>query len=113
MGYTRENDCVGCPQGCVHCGRGRDYKAYFCDGCGEYFRSMSADVAYEHDKGIYCEECYKKLFTSKICDDMDESKCARCEYEAEELYHVDGEWICEQCLLDGADKFDLEAEEFE
>ena len=41
---------------------------------------------------------------SKICDDMDEEVYAQCEDEAEELFDVDGEWICERCLEELAEK---------
>ena len=30
-----ESDCVGCPHGCVNCGRNRDYIEYECDICHE------------------------------------------------------------------------------
>lgn len=40
-----ENDCVGCPQGCIGCGQDRT-PHYYCDVCGE-----------ETDGEDICEEC--------------------------------------------------------
>lgn len=51
-----ENDCVGCPQGCINCGR-------------------------KHTPHWYCDRC-------------------DAEVDEGELYKVDGEQICEECLLD-------------
>lgn len=34
MARYRENDCVGCPQGCIHCGRD-GYIVIVCDKCGQ------------------------------------------------------------------------------
>lgn len=45
-----ENYCVGCPQGCIHCGREVDVEVVYCDVCGD-----SDDVMYEYDGMDYCE----------------------------------------------------------
>ena len=45
-----ENECVGCPQGCIHCGRDNT-KHLYCDLCG-------AD----------CEELYV-LYGQELCED--------------------------------------------
>ena len=55
-----ENDCVGCPQGCAHCGRNVGYYVYECDECGKTI--MSEDDFYQEDGKDYCGECYSKLF---------------------------------------------------
>ena len=55
-----ENDCVGCPQGCIHCGRNVDYEVIECDECGKTIMSED-DLAKEGGKD-YCHECYDKLF---------------------------------------------------
>lgn len=53
MGLVKDNNCVGCPQGCIHCGRG-DFQYYECDGCG----NTSFDVKiYKHTNGTYCAKC--------------------------------------------------------
>lgn len=56
-----ENDCVGCPQGCIHCGNER--------------------VPY-----LYCDKCEK---------------------DAEELYKVDGEELCIDCLKQMFEKVEV------
>lgn len=50
-----ENNCVGCPQGCIHCGRSRQ-EVIKCDGyrCDEYAK-------YFIDGEDYCEECARQL----------------------------------------------------
>ena len=104
MGYTIENDCVGCPQGCIHCSRHDDYKVYYCDHCGKDF-DLNEDTIYIDSEGYdICEECYLKQFTSKICDDMDEDHCACCCGDAETLYWYDEEWRCRECVLEDADR---------
>lgn len=51
----KQNDCVGCPQGCVNCGRNNDYDVLddlICDECGE-----SADKLYVVDGKQLCANC--------------------------------------------------------
>ena len=38
MSRTIENDCVSCPDGCKHCGRGDDYILVHCDWCDDTVR---------------------------------------------------------------------------
>jgi hypothetical protein len=46
-----ENDCVGCPQGCINCGR-KYVEHFYCDKCGE------EDTLYESYNGEQlCKEC--------------------------------------------------------
>lgn len=97
MGYTWDNDCVSCER-CSNCGRG-DFKAYYCDDCDEY-----TDELYVYEKYELCWDCYKKKFVSKICDDMDDTRCTGCGNEAEELFCIDGEWMCEDCLNERAER---------
>lgn len=105
MGYEIDNDCVGCPQGCVHCGRDVDRKIYFCDECG-------TTIGYGEDLYIYegeelCWECYKSMFNEKLCDDMDDSRCEECGCEADFLYEVQpGIWLCEGCLKEMAERIE-------
>lgn len=55
-----ENWCVGCPQGCVHCGN-KHVKVYICDRCKEQI-----EVAFD---GLYtlpgyddlCRDCLLEL----------------------------------------------------
>ena len=48
-----ENDCVGCPQGCVHCGRDKTQHIY-CDRCG-----ADCEELYVFDGEELCEDCLK------------------------------------------------------
>lgn len=95
MGVRIENDCVGpCPMGCIHCGR-EHTPYYYCDEC-----QYETDELYELDGEMLCEECFLEKFTSKICDDMDDSVCESCGEEYEELYEDEDGWLCEHCLLE-------------
>ena len=51
-----ENDCVGCPQGCVHCGRDKTQHIY-CDRCG-----ADCEELYVFDGEELCEDCLKDNF---------------------------------------------------
>ena len=52
MSREWENDCVGCPQGCINCGRKEDYLVIYCDGCG-----ASNEDMYEFKGEDLCEQC--------------------------------------------------------
>ncbi len=56
------SECVGCPDGCRHCGLDR-IKVLACDNCG----SEGADI-YSVDGGEYCEECAKKIIAQEDKD---------------------------------------------
>lgn len=104
MGYKVDSDCVGCPQGCVHCGRG-EYEVYYCDKCEDYTKELFVGKNGEE----LCWDCYKDQFLSKICDDMDETKCSVCGYDWDMMYQIEGnEWVCEDCLLEMAERVDTE-----
>lgn len=49
-----ENDCVGCPQGCVHCGRKKVLHLY-CDKCRE-----EVDRLFKWDGDEWCLDCIEK-----------------------------------------------------
>lgn len=63
-----ENDCVGCPQGCIHCGRKNGYYVLddlVCDECKE-----SSDVLYSYDDEQLCLGCLlKEVDVEEINDD--------------------------------------------
>lgn len=102
MGYTWENDCVGCER-CANCGRREDYKQYYCDKCEEVSDADNPLYVGQNGEDL-CWDCYKAQYTEKICDDMDETKCAHCGNETEYMYLVDGEWMCEDCLMERAER---------
>lgn len=47
-----ENTCVGCPQGCIHCGRDGYYPIHACDRCEAEFINL-----YKWDDGELCLGC--------------------------------------------------------
>lgn len=48
-----ENDCVGCPQGCINCGR-KHTPHFYCDKCGEEFEP---EALYDYDGEMVCANC--------------------------------------------------------
>lgn len=103
MGYEIENNCVGCPQGCIRCGRDHQ-KVYFCDECGDYTEKL-----YVHKRKELCWKCYKAKFNEKFCDECDDTLCGECGMEADFLYKIEGnEWACEECLRDMAERVEIE-----
>lgn len=96
MGYRIEDDCVGCDY-CRDCGR-KHIEVRFCDKCGDYSDEWNPLYLSEDGEEL-CLDCLKGRYLSKICDDMDETRCAHCGTDAEEMFLVDGEWICEECLI--------------
>lgn len=66
--WSLENDCVGCPQGCINCGRKNDYPVLEdlrCDKCDE-----SADVLYKYEGEQLCLGCFvEKADAEEINDD--------------------------------------------
>lgn len=52
-----ENDCVGCPQGCISCGRKHSLHIY-CDRCGVDIGDP--DRLYEENGEDLCDECWEE-----------------------------------------------------
>lgn len=54
-----ESDCVGCPQGCINCGRSekKPRAEMICDECG-----YEDEVLYKVDGQEVCIDCVKKLY---------------------------------------------------
>lgn len=102
MGYRVEDDCVGCDH-CIDCGR-KHIKIHYCDVCDDDVNELFYDL----NGREVCWDCFKEQFMSKICDDMDEDRCAQCGTDAEELFQIDGEWVCNECLEELAEKVDME-----
>lgn len=50
MAREWENNCVSCPQGCIHCGREKDYEVVYCDACG-----ISEEDMYNFEDEDLCE----------------------------------------------------------
>lgn len=60
MSSYMENDCVGCPQGCIRCGREDDYWVWECDKCVKTTTEYE-DFIHEDGKD-YCSDCYDKIY---------------------------------------------------
>ena len=58
---TVQNDCVGCPQGCIHCGRDKNYVViiYECDRCKV---DSTDEPIYETQYGQLCVNCYRYFY---------------------------------------------------
>ena len=103
MGHMIENNCVGCGQGCISCGRDHE-SVFYCDECEDYTHEL-----YEYEGKELCWDCYKAKFPEKLCDDLDDTLCAECGKEAEYLYKIEGnEWCCEECLKNMAERVETE-----
>jgi len=55
------SECVGCPDGCRHCGLDR-VEVLACDNCG----AEGTDIYSVDGAGEYCEECAKKIMVQDI-----------------------------------------------
>ena len=100
MGYEWDNDCVGCER-CINCGRG-DYKAYYCDDCGNYETKLYKGLNGED----LCWDCFINQYESRVCEADEATVCANCGNEEDILYFVNGEWVCEDCLKGMTERVD-------
>ena len=91
MGFSLENKRMG-------------YIANYCDECGTFTEELFKSLKYTD----ICWECYKEQFLSKVCDDMDDTLCAECGSDAEDMFLYNGDWVCEDCLKDMAERVDTE-----
>lgn len=90
MAREWENDCVGCPQGCIGCGRQEDYLVIYCDNCGESLETM-----YEFKGEDLCEACLFEAwenwggpeFDINLIDDTDYTDEEKREYLNDLLTH--------------------------
>jgi len=67
--YEVEDLCVGCPQGCRHCGRSKVTipVAIECDMCGQ-----DCEEVYKTEDGDVCEDCLKSCYHLTTVDDIAE-----------------------------------------
>lgn len=99
MGYMIEDNCVGCPQGCVGCGRDHE-EVHYCDKCKTYSDGWNPLYVGENGEEL-CRDCYKEQFNEKMCDN---TLCSACGKETDFLYQKDEEWYCEECLFRMAER---------
>lgn len=59
MARSIECDCVGCPQGCIQCGRKHPYTLYTCDLCGD--SSRDDDFLEDYGDKEVCRDCFEAL----------------------------------------------------
>lgn len=59
MASYKESDCVGCPQGCINCGRREGYMVYVCDFCGE--ESTDTDFLQRVNGKEICSKCLRAI----------------------------------------------------
>lgn len=59
-----EDYCVGCPQGCINCGR-KHLPVPYCDECGD---ELSADDMYKMDDKMLCGHCVLSIFKAELSD---------------------------------------------
>lgn len=106
MGFRIEDNCVGCPMGCINCGR-RHQHVYYCDKCDDY--CDGDNPLYEYEGQELCWECYKANFNEKLLDDCDDDRCSECGAETEFLYEIAANtWVCENCLKEMAERVDID-----
>ena len=58
MSIKYEDCCVGCPQGCINCGRKR-VEVHKCDSCGNY-------AQYQIDDEDLCEDCAEDTLVERF-----------------------------------------------
>lgn len=98
MGYRVEDDCVGCDY-CRDCGR-KHIKIHYCDVCDDNVNELFYDL----NGREVCWDCFKEQFEQRVCEDDDITECSNCGNTEDILYRVEGEWICEACMMDLAEK---------
>jgi len=87
-----ENDCVGCPQGCIDCGR-RSVPYYYCDMCDD---ALDTDDMYEDEEyEDLCPDCLRKIHAKKWTANMWDAGSP--EWRVEETEDEYEHYICEQC----------------
>ena len=71
MAHEIGNDCVACPQGCIHCGRGW-YRYFICDWCGEIYYGEDVDKYEDINGDEVCSRCLKRLDNGEIDENGNE-----------------------------------------
>ena len=66
MAIVFENQCVGCPQGCIDCGR-RRVPVMICDDCGD----PESELWYAEDGKMYCKYCITRHLDKVVIEDAD------------------------------------------
>lgn len=77
MSRFKDNFCVGCPQGCINCGRKHDVLVIECDRCGELIYDIDDVVENEYGYDDLCKDCHKSL--EKQEDDGFFNRCDGCD----------------------------------
>lgn len=62
-----------------------------CPRCSECHYPIWEETAYEIGKDIICESCLKDRWVGF-------NRCVRCGKESDDIYDIDGELICRNCI---------------
>lgn len=82
------DECVGCPDYCINCGR-RHTVRHYCDVCGD-----EAEEFYGLDGKELCEKCVCEALCG---EDTEDGICDSC--HCEDVVYTDYR-LCMECLLD-------------
>ena len=63
-----ESYCVGCPQGCIRCGRDK-VTHYKCDSC-DADNIDGETIIYKCEDGHFCAKCMVKRYLDDFIDDL-------------------------------------------
>lgn len=74
-----ENECVGCPQGCIYCGRNIPTPHLYCDEC-----DAAVDTLYEYAGEQFCAKCFKDYIYNEYSADLLNSYLGGREIRAED-----------------------------
>jgi len=71
MAREWENFCVGCPQGCINCGRKHDVLIITCDFCDDQIEYDDPDDVLKFGNGLdMCRACHDNLEENLMNIDM-------------------------------------------
>ena len=94
-----EDGCVGCPTGwgCYGdaCPKKHEIHLY-CDHCGD---EQSKLYGAENGDEV-CISCLKNSLETNTTDDIPCEYCGTADWK---MYKYNGEWVCEDCLLEKAE----------
>lgn len=88
------DDCVGCPQGCISCGRNIPHKVVECDTCGKTNDKPEMRFVPFGNKQL-CPECYINAEVER--GGARKIVCEECGAD-ESLVEIDETILCPDCV---------------